>query len=188
MAFGIERHRPCPLLGRHSFRHGELVGRLFPNHRQVSIVTRREGEFGLSIVGGRVHTIANWKGAHFPASVGIHNGHQLVTTGKQPAMLAIDRQSTRLFAACHRPTCLYLELIGIERLNLVLVLDIDEYSALLIAHPEFRLAIEFDGSDHFALFGVEHARIMATPVKSEHVFACRVIQDRVRILADFDFA
>ena len=67
--------------------------------------------------------------------------------------------------------------------DLALVLDVDVYIALPVAHRELWLAIKADCACHLAGGSVNRRHIIAATVEGKYALAVRVVQNPVRILA-----
>src|SRR5579863_7935633 len=115
----------------------------------MAVSTRGKSQASAGVKGSGIDSVTNWqRGDHF-AAVGIHDRHLLVVTaGKQPPVLAIYGQSTRLLAGRQRPARFHRQFARVNGDDLTLIFDVYEDSALLIADSELWSALELNGSDH----------------------------------------
>src|SRR5205823_5838870 len=81
-----------------------------------------------------------------------------------------------------------LHLVGVERLNFRLVFDVDEDAALFIADCKLRFTVKLDGSKDSSFGGVDDGRIVTSSVQGEDALGSGIVENRIRILSDFDFA
>ena len=134
-----------------------------------------------------IHAVTDGHRGNELAAVRIHDGHQLVAaTGKQPPMLAIDRQSSRLLARSQRPARLHFQFAGIERHEFTLVFNVDEDFAFFVTDRKLRFPIHFDRAHDLAFGGVDRGDIIAPAVEGEDALARGIVKNRVRILANLN--
>ena len=82
---------------------------------------------------------------------------------------------------------LHLQRLGIDLLNLALVLDIDEHHALAVANRELGLAIESNGMRR-ASCRVYDGRVFAAPIEGKHSVVDRLVHDAIRVGAGLNCA
>src|SRR5215472_12795769 len=179
MRLGVESHGASSAFGLRVFRDAVFIGRLLLHDRHHALPAGGKGQPGFIVVGSCVHAFADRGCRENFAAVGIDYRHHLVVaSGEEAPILAVDCQSTGLGTGRERPFRLDFQLIGIDRGQLALVLDIDEHCAFGIAGSEFRLAVELDRAQNFSARGIDRGRVLAASVESEHAFGRRVVEDR----------
>ena len=103
-------------------------------------------------------------------------------------MLAVDRQSTRLFARRDWPVVLNRELGRVELYYFALVFDIDEDMALLVRDRKLRLATQRDRARHGPVFASIAVASLLDSIEREDSLRGRIENDRVGILASWSAA
>src|SRR5208283_387799 len=93
----IERHGPGSLLGGKGLCHAELAGTVLANHGDGAVAGRSECQTPVGVKGSRVAAFADGGSCQHLATVGVDDCHLLVNaaTGKQTAVLAVDREAGR---------------------------------------------------------------------------------------------
>src|SRR5579871_2374897 len=102
-----------------------------------------EGEFFIGVKSVRIHAFANGWCSNYLSAICIHHSHHLVAaSGKQPAMLLVHGQPTRLFTRGQRPAFHYSSFFGVDAGYLTLVFNIYKNTAFAVSHAKFRFAVE----------------------------------------------
>src|SRR4051812_38387866 len=188
VSFRVESHGAGGLLCGDCFRNTKLRRGFLFDHRENSILAAGgKGQSGFLIEGGGVDAFADWRSRKNLAAVGIHYSHHLVVaSNKQTAILAIHGEPAGTLAGRERPFRFHFKLVGIDLNEFARVFIVDEDLALGVADRKFGLAAELDRAQNLAVACIDSRRVVAPAVEGEHTLRRGIVENCVRILADFD--
>src|SRR5262249_20107671 len=131
----------------------------------VAITGRDVEQFLRRIEGKRVDTVAIGNLRDDLAGLGVHNDRGLAATGEDTVRRTVDSDSGWSVARSKRPDGTGLHRLGVDDLDLALVLETHIERSLAIARSAFRNARECDIADDLALVCINHgnaSRVFAT--------------------------
>src|SRR5262249_38331759 len=83
-----------------------------------------------------------------------------------------------------RPARFDVQLFGIYRYDLALVVEVYEDRAFAVGSRELGVTTQRDQSRHFAGFGFDSRRVGATAIEGEHAVRRRIVDDAIGISAN----
>jgi hypothetical protein len=187
MCSRIERHRSCSFLRGDGFGHAEIVGVVLVNDGNRAVSSGCESILAIGVESRGVASFANRRIGDDAATVRIDDSHLFVATpGEQAPILAVNGESSGLFAVSNFPALLDGELLWIEGDEFGGVFNVYEDRAFLVGGGEFGFAAEIEFASNLAFRSIDRGCVMAARIEGENALRERVIKYGVGAGADFD--
>src|SRR5712664_104982 len=187
VCLGIERHVASPKFSLNGLNYAKFVGSVFMEDVQSAFARGGEKQSCFRLINVRVYSIADGKRLENLAAVSIHDGKHLVAPAdEEAAMLHVHFHGGGPSGRSDRPVGFYSIRAGVQRDDLVFVLDIVIDHPLSISHGVLGAAAHWNCGYDGLCGRVYHSGVIAFPVHREDVFGGRIVQDAIRIAARLD--